>query len=61
MFWLSGLISICQIKRIISIDMLSIKIDITKSLKIDYSPSVQQHQIVLRCKPYETEFSTMYI
>ena len=36
--------------------MSSIQID-TKSLKIGYSPSVHQHQIVHLFKPYETEFS----
>ena len=36
--------------------MLSIQID-TKSIL----PSVQQHQIVLFCKPYEIEFSIMYV
>ena len=43
------------IKRSHSIHMLSIQID-TKS----HLPSVQQHQIVLLCKPYEMEFSIMY-
>ena len=36
--------------------MLSIQID-TKSLELE----VQQHQIVLLCKPYENEFSIMYL
>ena len=27
----------------------------------NYSPSVQQHQIVLLCKPYEMKFSIMYV
>ena len=40
--------------------MLSIKID-TKSLKTGHLPLVQQHQIVLLCKPYEIEFSIMYV
>ena len=34
--------------------MLRIQID-TKNLNC-YSGSVKQHQIVLHCKPYETEF-----
>ena len=41
-----------QIKKSHSIDMLSIQID-TSSLEL----VSQQHQIVLLCKPYETEFS----
>ena len=39
--------------------MLSIQID-TKS-QTGHLPSVQQHQIVLLCKPYENEFSIMYV
>ena len=35
--------------------MLSIQID-TESLELVILPSVQQHQIVLLCKPYEIEF-----
>ena len=35
--------------------MLSIQIDILKSW------TGQQHQIVLFCKPYEIEFSIMYV
>ena len=30
-------------------------------IQISYSPSVQQHQIVLLCKPYEIEFSNTYV
>ena len=39
--------------------MLSIQID-TKS-QTGHLPSVQQHQIVLFCKPYEIKFSVMYV
>ena len=44
-------------KRSHSIYMLSSQID----TKTGHLPSVQQHQIVLLCKPYEIEFSTMYV
>ena len=44
-----------EIKRSHTIYMLSIEID-TKSLE-----SVQQHQIVLLCKPYEMELSIMFL
>ena len=43
--------SYIQIKRSHSIHMLSIQID-TKILELVILPSVQQHQIVLFCKPY---------
>ena len=39
----------------LSIDMLSIQID-TKIFEFGCSPSFQQHQIDLLCKPRETEY-----
>ena len=44
-----------QIKTSNSIHMLNIEIN-TKSIEM----VTQQHQIVLFCKPYESEFSIMY-
>ena len=35
--------------------MLSIQID-SKNFRLVNSPSVEQHQIVLFCKPYEIDF-----
>ena len=43
-----------QIKKSHSIHMLSIQINTTR---FDHFPLVEQHQIVLLCKPYVMEFS----
>ena len=52
-----------KIKRSHSIYILSIQINtkIAKILKIGYSQSVQQLQIVLLCRQNEIKFSTMYV
>ena len=43
-----------------SIHMLSSHID-TEILQFGNLPLVEQHQIILLCKPYEAEFSILHV